>query len=228
MKHAILVLILLIMQIPAPSRGAAGKLAADIERELRTTVLNRDADYLITLPAFITTLPSEYDSIRVEPAGESQTLGSCLVKVYFFKDNSILQAGNINVQINLYQQVLVAQTTIKKDQLLDPSLFAFARRDVTTLTDPLVLVTSELVGMRAERPISQGKMLTQSMIARENLIKRGDRVTIEYCGTNFKVTTAGEATQPGSRGDLIRVRNLASNKIISAEVENEQSVKIVK
>lgn len=227
-KKAIIVTALSLMLIPALSLGSSAKLATDIERELRATVLNQDSEYMITLPAFVSTLPSEYDSIKVEPLGDSQMLGSCLVKTYFFRGGTVLQATNLNVQINLYRQVLVAQTTIKKDESLVADQFAFSRRDVTTLTDPPILSTGELTGTRAVRPISQGKMLTQSLIAKEDLIKRGDRVTIEYSSGSFKVTAAGEATQPGSRGDLIRVKNISSNKIVSAEVQNEQSVKVVR
>jgi flagella basal body P-ring formation protein FlgA len=217
-----------LMLLPAASADATGRLAVDIEQQLRTSILTDAAEYVIMIPNSVSSLPSDYDSIRVEPLGDSRPLGACWIKVFFFSNDGVFQTANLNLQINLFQDVLVAKEPIKVGQTLTPKLFDLSRREVTTLTDPPVFLPKELEGMSAARPVAAGKTLTQSLMQKQEIIKRGDLVTIEYDAANLKITASGEAKEPGSQGETIKVRNVSSNRIISAVVQDEKTVKISK
>ena len=216
------------MLVPAVLLGAAGNIAVDVQHALRSSVLQGDGEYVITLPSTINSLPQHYDSLRTELLGESQPIGSTWIKIYFFENDATFQTVTVNVQITKYQDVLVSKRPINRQELLLPDGFDLVRKEITTLSDPPVSSFEELKDMEASRQIPQGKMLTRSLMAKEELIKRGASVTIEYVSGSIKVTATGEAKQSGSRGDVIKVRNLNSNKIISAEVQDEQSVKVTR
>jgi len=185
-------------------------------------------EYLITVPAFVSTLPSVYDSIKVEPLGDARPLGNCWVKVYFFKSDGIFQTANLNLQINLYQKVLAARESIKQGQNLTPELFDVVRREVTSLADPPIVSPRELVGKSAARQIVVGKTLTHSCLQKQEIVKRGDLVSIEYSSGSIKITASGEAKEAGGLGETIKVKNMSSSKIISAVVQDDKTVKINK
>jgi len=206
----------------------AGSFYGDIERQLRREILPENKEYVITIPYAIATTPQKYDSLRVELLGDTQPLGSCWVKVYFYQNGDLFQSVSLNIQIALYEYVLVTRTIVKKDETFSPDQVELARREIANYSDPPVINLNDLAGMCASRALPEGKMITRSMLAPEILIKRGDAVTIEYQKGNMKVTASGEAKQAGSRGELIKVRNLASNKTITAEVQDEQSVKVLR
>lgn len=227
-KTLLLPAMLCLMPLPAVSADAAGSLAGDIEMRLRATALADGNEYLITVPSTVSSLPSAYDSIRVEPLGDSRPLGSCWVKVFFFRSGSIFQTANLNLQVNLFQKVLVAKEAIKQGQSLTPDLFELSRREVSSLADPPVTSLNELEGKAAARQIVAGKSLTQSCIQREELVKRGATVSIEYAKGGVRITAAGEAKEAGRLGETIRVKNVASNRIISAVVQDEKTVRISK
>lgn len=217
-----------LMLLPAASADASGRLAVDIEQQLRTSILTDGAEYVITIPNTVSSLPSDYDSIRVEPLGDTRPLGACWIKVFFFSNDGVTQTANLNLQINLFQNVLVAKEPIRTGETLTSDLFVLTRREVTTLSDPPVVVAKELEGMSAARPIVAGKTLTHSFMQKQEIIKRGDLVTIEYDAANLKITASGEAKEPGSQGETIKVKNISSNRIISAVVQDEKTVKISK
>jgi flagellar basal body P-ring formation protein FlgA len=216
------------MLLPAASVDASGSPASDIEQQLRATMPGAGSEYLITIPAFASSLPSDYDSLKVEPLGDARPLGSCWVKVYLFKNNSIFQTANLNLQINLFQQVLVAKESIKQGQDLTSELFDVARREVTSLTDPPLVSSLELEGKSAARAMAVGKTLTQSCLQKKEIVKRGDLVSIEYFGGSIKITASGEAKESGCQGETIKVKNISSSRIISAVVQDEKTVKINK
>ncbi len=227
-KTLLLPFMLLLMLLPAASADASGRLAVDIEQQLRATILADGNEYIIAIPAYVSTLPSDYDSIRVEPLGDSKLFGSCWIKLYFYQKGSVYQTANLNLQINMYQQVLVAREPIKAGQTLTAGQFDVVRREITSLTDPAVTSAGELIGMSASRQLPSGKTLTESFLRKEEIVKRGDLVTIEYGNGNIKITATGEAKEPGSQGEMIKVKNIASNKIISAVVQDERTVKVSK
>ena len=216
------------MLLPVASTDASGSPTSDIEQQLRAGILRDGNEYLITIPAFASSLPSVYDSLKVEPLGDARPLGSCWVKVYLFKNNGIFQTVNLNLQINLFQKVLVAKESIKQGQNLTPELFDVARREVTSLADPPIVSSQELDGKSAARAMVAGRTLTQSLLQKQELVKRGDMVSIEYSSGSIKITASGEAKEPGYLGETIKVKNMSSSRIISAVVQDEKTVKINK
>jgi flagellar basal body P-ring formation protein FlgA len=227
-KTLLLPTLLCLTLLPVASTDASGSLASDIEHQLRAEMPQDGNEYLITVPAFVSTLPSVYDSIKVEPLGDARPLGNCWVKVYFFKSDGIFQTANLNLQINLYQKVLAARESIKQGQNLTPELFDVVRREVTSLADPPIVSPRELVGKSAARQIVVGKTLTHSCLQKQEIVKRGDLVSIEYSSGSIKITASGEAKEAGGLGETIKVKNMSSSKIISAVVQDDKTVKINK
>jgi flagella basal body P-ring formation protein FlgA len=219
---------LCLLPLPVASADAAGSLASDIETKLRATALADGNEYLVTIPTTVNSLPSEYDSIRVEPLGDSKPLGSCWVKVFFFAKGSVSQSANLNIQINLFQKILIAKESIRQGQNLSAELFEIARREVSSLSDPAVTSVEELSGKSAARQIVAGKALTQSCLQRRELVKRGDMVSIQYAQGGVKITASGEAKESGHLGESIKVKNMASSRIISAVIQDEKTVTINK
>jgi flagella basal body P-ring formation protein FlgA len=216
------------MLLPAASLDATGSTTSDIEQQLRAGLPQDGNEYLITIPAFAATLPTTYDSLKVEPLGDARPFGNCWVKVYFFRNDGIFQTTNLNLQVSLFQNVLVAKKSIKQGENLTSELFDVARREVTSLADPPIVSPGELEGMSATRAMASGKTLTQSFLKKQEIVKRGDLVSIEYSSGSIKITASGEVKESGCLGETIKVKNMSSSKIISAVVQDEKTVKINK
>lgn len=227
-KKLLTVIATSLMLLAAGHAQAANNPALEIENALRGQLSDGRYEYLITLSTMPPSIPESYDSLRVEMIGESQPFGNCWFKVFFFANQTTAANATLNAQVHWYQETLVTTRNIPRGEALSADMFTVMRREIISLSDPYITIVDEIDGMEASRTIPQGKALTYTMIKPEEVIKRGDHVTIMFMSGSVQITATGEARQAGSRGESIKVRNLLTNKIIMAEVQDEQLVKVVR
>jgi len=200
----------------------------EIENALRLQLIDTNYEYLITLSTVPPVFPEVYDSLRVEMIGESQPFGNCWFKVFVYANQTIVANATLNAQVRWYQDALVSTRNVPRGEALSADMFTAMRREINSLTDPFVATIDDIEGMEASRTIPQGKTLTYGMVKPEEVIKRGDHVTIMFRSGSVQITASGEARQAGARGESIKVKNLLTNKIIMAEVQDEQLVTVVR
>jgi flagella basal body P-ring formation protein FlgA len=82
----------------------------------------------------------------------------------------------------------------------------------------------EIVGMAAKRRITSNTPLTSNHLQRPKLVNKGDLVTVSLTSLGLQLTTRGRAQDSGSKGDIIRIKNNKSKKIIEAKVFGEDMV----
>lgn len=77
---------------------------------------------------------------------------------------------------------------------------------------------SDLVGMSPKRGLRPGLPVRLSEIAAPLVVSKKSLVTIIFQHPFMTLTAQGRSLQSGAVGDVIRVRNVQSNKIVDAEV----------
>lgn len=100
-----------------------------------------------------------------------------------------------------------------------------ALRDIRYKSVPLNRVSrgsifdaNQLVGMTVRRSISAGSLLKNADVVRPIVIKKGTPITITLVAGSMKLAAAGLALENGSIGDLVKIENLQSGKVIDAKV----------
>ncbi|WP_462380866.1 flagellar basal body P-ring formation chaperone FlgA [Pseudomonas sp. Marseille-QA0892] len=76
----------------------------------------------------------------------------------------------------------------------------------------------ELIGRAAKRRIRANQLLTPALLTEAPAVRRGQPVKIIASNEGIEASANGEALADGQPGDVIRVRNLASRKMIDAQV----------
>jgi flagella basal body P-ring formation protein FlgA len=82
-------------------------------------------------------------------------------------------------------------------------------------------------GQVALRPIRAGEAVDPNLVRPSQpklLVRRNDNVVMRITGELFQVTDIGQAQENGYQGELIRVRNVGSGRIIIARVMADGSV----
>ncbi len=79
----------------------------------------------------------------------------------------------------------------------------------------------------ATRDINSGKVLDNSDIELYKIISNGSIVTLRYHKNNLIIETPVKCLDNGKAGDIVRVRNLESNKVLRAIVIDEENVAIM-
>ncbi len=90
------------------------------------------------------------------------------------------------------------------------------------ISDPV-----EAVGCVVVRAIAPGTVLTAASVERPALVARGDRVVVTARIPGIEVSMTGTALEPGRMGEIIRIRNQASGRMVTGRVTGAGEVMIV-
>lgn len=84
----------------------------------------------------------------------------------------------------------------------------------------------DLKGKILKKDISAGTVITNVLLDEPEAIKRGQTVTIVAQNKRLVVQTTGKATQGGRRGDLIKVKNIHSDRELQGRIVDNRTVTI--
>ena len=92
---------------------------------------------------------------------------------------------------------------------------------ITNLSSP-----EELAGSEARKPVNAMVPMETGDISRESFIRAGTTVTMVAVVNGLGVEVRGVAMQRGGLGDVIRVKNLSSKKVMRARIIGAGRVEI--
>lgn len=185
----------------------------------------------------ITILPSSRVQDIVTPVGQMELIADLPYGVRYAGPTNVAMMVKINgqlftkVSINLdvkrYQQVVVVKDEIRPTDLFSTANLRYERMDIGKASAGYFTDMNKVVGLSARRSLKSGMVITDSMVAKPVMIKRGAVVNIVARIGDMEVMAMGQAMQDGVEGQLIRVQNVSSNKFISAKVLDETTVQVL-
>ena len=84
----------------------------------------------------------------------------------------------------------------------------------------------ELIGRKLKTNLKMGQILHPRHLFKRYDINNGDIISIVSNLGNVSVTVSGEAQDSGNLGDLIKVKNLKSGKVIKGYIKKDKKIKI--
>lgn len=133
----------------------------------------------------------------------------------------------VPAQIRLYRPVVVANRALSRGDTVGPNDVILEERDVLSPGASPLLRLEDAIGLSARRTIPANSVLGTNVVEQPVLVHRGDRVSVTSRAGSIAVRTTGEALADGRSGERIRVRNLASEKVIEATVTGPGTVEVI-
>ncbi|MFN7666674.1 MAG: flagellar basal body P-ring formation chaperone FlgA [bacterium] len=124
-------------------------------------------------------------------------------------------------------EVYVPARTLSAGEIIaqgDLQILSVPARD---LSSNAVVDLKSLVGMEVKRTLKEGTIIRKNAIAAPLLVRKKDLITLTVETNQMRLTAQGQAMDDGAMGDVIRVMNLTSKKVISAVVSGKQSATVV-
>lgn len=120
-------------------------------------------------------------------------------------------------------QVLVARVDIPAHQPIAAEQLELRRRDLSV---PLAAVSyvEEAEGLASRRALRSGQIVDRRWLIQPLLVRRGERISIVAHSAGVQANVAGIAMDDARRGETLRVRNVASGKIIRTRVIGKGAV----
>lgn len=166
--------------------------------------------------------PADLDSIAVLRIGKSSPVGNTVFSIGCYKNGNLEKIVSVSVEVSMIVDCLVANGPLNVgDQFTD---LVMCRRAISDDSQIPITDITQLVGKQAKNYIQPGTPIYPSNCENIPLINPGNHVNIVVEHGLIKVVAQGIAKQKGGIGDRIRVSNLGSNRMITAEIIDSVTV----
>lgn len=225
-----------IAQIPAASRAdeTMTVIGQDLESVFSAKIIEEHPLHgvRITIQDFRTyparlTVPVGALEISLEVLPNHNMLGRVSGIFTFRVNGQYVRQMRATALVEAYLPVVCAAAPLVKGHVISQTDLSVMEFPVSKLSNSIVLDLNKVVGMSLKYSVRQGQPLSDAILAPPKLVKKGNVVTIVAQSSTISVSAPGEARQDGAKDELIKVKNLMSQREIVAKVINENTVAAV-
>jgi len=130
------------------------------------------------------------------------------------------------IDLAVYEAVLVLNSDVRYDQPVIPDQVSLVEMNIADMTQGYLLHPDDVKGMIARRSLRAGTPLTPDMLEPEDIIDRGQPVTIRLNRPGIQVEIKGTALAAGHLGERIRIRNTHTERTLYAEIIGDGIVQV--
>jgi flagella basal body P-ring formation protein FlgA len=207
----------------------AAEIAAVLKEHLTTVSPWREEEIEIraieNLPGII--LPQGDVRLRVVGRGMLANLKSARIFVEAALDGMVLRAYWIKADVQVRARVVQVTRPVPFGVVLRAEDLREAVCEIRDGSAEYVRDSQNAVGMTAKRALGSGDLLNRSWLNENRLVRIGETVQCLEQSGGIRIATLARALQSGRLGDRIRVRNIDSDRTITALVTGLGEVRIV-
>lgn len=133
----------------------------------------------------------------------------------------------VPVDVIVTDDVLVAARTLPGGQVPGPDDVRIEKRDVSRLVGGYLSSPDELSGQRLKGQLHAGRIITPAMLHADEVIRRGQSVTLLVKDENVTIRMSGKALTDGALNQRIRVENSGSKRVVEGLVRSPEHVEIL-
>lgn len=138
----------------------------------------------------------------------------------------LLRNQRIFARIDLFQKAYALSREMQSGEIIQQSDLVLMRIPQSKLGKDFIRNPLDAVGCKLKRKIKANLALRNAWLWSPPLVKRGERVQMTFRRGGIFLSAEGEALGNGRRGDMIKVRNSRSKKILSGRVIGRNQVEM--
>lgn len=170
--------------------------------------------------------PSESYQASVE-ALDVDRLNSDFSAMLYFKGSNSLEKVTITGHYQKMVEVPVLVSRIAHKTVIDHEHIAYIMMPEEELQHDTVMDADEIIGLALRRNMRANLPMRSRDIIQPQVIARNQVVDMYFINDVMELRALGVALEDGSRGDVIRVRNSQSNKVIQAIAVEKNRVEVL-
>jgi flagellar basal body P-ring formation protein FlgA len=149
---------------------------------------------------------------------------NAVVNIYI--DKRLYNKSNVRFKVRSYEQVAVISQVLATKHILTQEDLHFEKLDTSKLSPGYITDITKVLGMETRRGLQNGTPLNIYMLEKPIIIKQLAMINIISNVNGIVVKTSGQALQDGREGNVIRVKNVSSNRIITGKVIDGSTVEV--
>jgi flagella basal body P-ring formation protein FlgA len=169
----------------------------------------------------ITGLPDSYRSHKcpeqlVVDAGKQLTLGRNSIKVSCATTSS--WSLMLTAEIEVWREVVVIRDHLSRGERIKSSSLTLQERNISSLQRGYFTDLKDVTNQVSKRSLRAGVAIDPSMIDLPIIIRRGQEITLRVVKPGFSVNMKGISLSKGRKGDVIKVKNSRTEKVLFGTV----------
>ncbi len=164
--------------------------------------------------------------LKFQRIGMGKSKKQAYLPVSIMVDGKAFKNINMMFNVNRYENVVVAKSMIKTGRIVNRDSVELENVETTQLTADAFYTIDEIVGKVAKKTIYPGAVLTNETVGGKAVVKRGDNVIILIKASGLEVTAKGVCQEDGDYGDMIKVINSDTRKVLYGNVLDGGTVNI--
>ena len=127
---------------------------------------------------------------------------------------------NVAVRPDVSVPVVMPKSLIARDTVITADDLQLKKFNISNQREGLMTNMDEAIGLTSKRALQPGKPITRSELVQPVLVKRDQPVMIVSHTAGITASMPGVALKNGRKGDVIKIRNSSSQRIISGMVDD--------
>jgi flagella basal body P-ring formation protein FlgA len=133
---------------------------------------------------------------------------------------------HLPIKVDVFDDVLVAQQPFSRGQKIGNRMVEYGKRNISLLNQGYYTQSNDLKYMESRQNLKRGGVLTPNNTRPSETVKSGQNVTLVLNYKGINIRTSGKALQSARMGQLVKVRNSQSQKIVEGIVSGEGLVEV--
>ncbi len=122
--------------------------------------------------------------------------------------------------------VVVSTKSLHRNLRINRDDVKLVKRWFNRLPSNIISSLDAVVGMKLRTNVKPNTEITGNMVRSIPMVKRGKPVRIVFENGPMRITTIGVSEQNGMHGELIKVKNVSSKKVIYVRVTGNSLAKV--
>ncbi|MDR4498615.1 MAG: flagellar basal body P-ring formation chaperone FlgA [Candidatus Scalindua sp.] len=157
----------------------------------------------------------------------SKNRGNVVVMVMANADGVLLFKIPVRFKVRVFEFIAIAKNKIDRHKSLTAENVFLARRETTNVNGEIFSDVESLRGKVASTQILPFTVITEEIIETPPTIKKGDTVKLFIKTEKFKIVTKGLAQENGVTGEIIKVQNFDTKKVLHGRIVDYENVQIL-
>ena len=146
------------------------------------------------------------------------------VMVPVFSTTQSDKKGWVVVEVRKYAMAPTLNRPLKVGDVVTASMITVEKRLINR--SDILIDTSQVIGLQANRFLNAGQLLSDRDLKKEQVMKKGQMVKALFGQQSLQITISAQADEAGAIGDVIRVKNLDSQRMFAARIVDRGLVEI--
>lgn len=210
---------------PLSASPATGRVADSVARSVASEVGLSPEEVVVPVLGELEALATDQKvEVRVAAVPGTQGATTLPVTVVLLRGSQEIARSALTVRLRPLRPVLVATRALRRGALLGQGDVREEQRPNAPVDAAPPFDPSDALALT--RSVSAGAVLRESWLAPPTAVERGQSVRLRAGRGGLAVEAAGRALEDGHTGELIRVMNLASRRVLSGRVVGSGAIEM--